>query len=227
MLIIQAETLSAKLQCRPKMQCKGKVPKIRVARPDAEIAFCKETGILYFEARCGKLGTALLGKLCCPGELLFLELSAHVPESAKRPDASPDERCGPTDDIAGLSVDGENQDGTESGHRHGANAPEKTEAAQHGAEDVASFVATVQGFAVCSASAAVNTNYVFDHGVDAGAELGAFGNAGDAAWGADLEVAANVYQEEFHGEGVEHGWYWHSDETERWVFTDGATAKSC
>ena len=174
----------------------SKFQRIKIASPDcaraAEIMPVQSTPKLYFQARCGILGTALLGHLCCPGDLLFFELPAHVPESAKRPDTSPDERCGPANDIAGLSVDGENQDSTESGHCHGTNTPEETETTEHGAEDMAGFVAAVQGFAVLGASATVDTDDVFDHGVNTRTELGAFGNTGDTAWCGDLEVAADV-----------------------------------
>ena len=151
-----------------------------------------------------QLGATLLRHLLGPGDLLLLELPADIPESSQGPDASPNERRRPADDIASLGVDGEDQDGAESGHGHGADAPEESEATQHGAEDVAGFVAAVESFAVFGASGAVHADNVLDHGVDSGSELGAFGNAGDAARGGDLEVAAYVDKEELDGEGVQH-----------------------
>ena len=69
---------------------------------------------------------------------------------------------------------------------------------------MAGFVAAVEGFAVVGSASAIYTNDVFDHGVDSGSELGAFGDAGDAAWGGDLEVAAEVDEKEFNSEGVQH-----------------------
>jgi hypothetical protein len=151
-----------------------------------------------------QLGATLLRHLLGPGDLLLLQLPADIPESSQSPDASPHERRGPADDIASLGVDGEDQDGAERGHGHGADAPEESEAAQHGAEDVAGFVAAVEGFAVFGAAGTIYTDDVFDHGVDSGSQLGAFGNAGDAAGSGDLEVAAYVDEEELDGEGVQH-----------------------
>jgi hypothetical protein len=151
-----------------------------------------------------RLGAALLRNLFGPGDLLLLQLPADIPESRQGPDASPYEWRGPANDITSFGVDGEDQDGAESGHGHGADAPEEAEATQHGAEDVAGFVAAVEGFAVFGAAGAVYADDVFDHGVDSGSELGAFGNAGDAARGGDLEVAAYVDEEELDGEGVQH-----------------------
>jgi hypothetical protein len=151
-----------------------------------------------------QLGATLLRHLLGPGDLLLLQLPADIPESSQGPDASPNERRRPADDIASLGVDGEDQDGAESGHGHGADAPEESEAAQHGAEDVAGFVAAVESFAVFGAAGAVHADNVFDHGVNSGSELGAFGDAGDATWGRDLEVAANIDKEELDGEGVQH-----------------------
>jgi len=151
-----------------------------------------------------QLGATLLRNLRGPGDLLLLQLPADIPESSHGPDASPDEGRSPANDVASFGIDGENQDSAEGGHGHGADTPEQAEATQHGAEDVTGFVATVEGFAVFGAAGAVYTNDVFDHRVDSRSQLGAFGDAGDAAGRADLEVAAYVDKEELDGEGVQH-----------------------
>jgi hypothetical protein len=151
-----------------------------------------------------QLGATLLRHLCGPSDLLLLQLPADIPESGQSPDSSPHERRSPPNNITSFGVDGEDQDSAESGHGHGADAPEEAKTTQHGAEDVAGFVAAVEGFAVFGSAGAVHTDDVFDHGVNSRSELGAFGNAGDAAWCADLEVAAYVDEEKFDGEGVQH-----------------------
>jgi hypothetical protein len=171
------------------------------------------------------LSSTLLGDLFCPRDLLLLELPAHVPESGQCPDTSPDERCGPANDIASFSIDGEDQNGAKSRHGHCSNAPEKTETTQHGAEDMTGFVAAVEGFAVLGSAGTVYTNDVFDHGVNSRAELGTFGDARNSARSGNLEQTAHVDKEKFHSEDEQHGWDWHGDETERRVLTNGATAE--
>jgi hypothetical protein len=173
------------------------------------------------------LSTTLLSHLRRPSNLLLFELPAHIPESSQRPDTSPNEGCGPANDISSLSINSENQNRAQSSHAHRTNTPEEAETTQHSAEDVAGFVAAVESFTVLGAASAVDANDVFDHGVDSWSELGAFGNAGDTARGGDLEVAANIDEEEFHGEGVEHAWDGHGDEAKGRVFADGAAGRGC
>lgn len=52
-----------------------------------------------------------------------------------------------------------------------------------------SFITSVQSFSVCGTAAPVYGYDVFDDAVDAGTELSAFGDGGDAAGGWILEVA--------------------------------------
>jgi hypothetical protein len=172
-----------------------------------------------------RLGATLLRHLLRPSDLFLLQLPADIPESGQSPDASPHERRSPANDIASFGIDSEDQDGAERGHGHGADTPEQTKTTQHGAEDVAGFVAAVEGFAVFGSAGAVDADNVFDHWVDSRSELGAFGNARDAARGADLEVAAYVDEEELDGKDVQHGWDGHGDKAEGWVFADGATGR--
>lgn len=148
------------------------------------------------------LSSTLLRHLFGPGKLLLFQLPLRVPEGSKRPNTSPNKRSSPSDDISGLCVDSEDEDSAHDSHAHRADTPEQTKTAEHGAEDVAGFVAPVKGFAVFGSTSAVHTDDVLDHGVDAGSELSAFGNRRNATRSWDLKVSADVDEQELYGERV-------------------------
>ena len=84
------------------------------------------------------------------------------------------------------------------------------------------LVAAVQGLPKVGAAAAVDGDDVFDDGVDSWAELGAFGDGGDADRGGKLEVPHYVDDQEFGAEGVEHACLWHGEEADGGVGGDRA-----
>lgn len=135
---------------------------------------------------------SLRSDLLRPHDPLLLQLALDVPEGQRRPDAGPDERHRPADDVRGVLADGEDEDRADHRGALGAHRPEDAQAPQHGAEDVARLVAAVKGLAEGRAARAVDGADVLDQAVDARPQLRALWDRRDSTRGGDLEVSGDV-----------------------------------
>jgi len=126
------------------------------------------------DLRLAKVDGPLLG--------LMLETASSIPESAQCPDASPDERNGPADDIGSILLNGEDKGSDHSSCDLTTNTPEQSQAVKHLTEVVAGFVSGVESLAEFDVTAAVDCNDILDDPVNSRAELGASRHRRDTEW---------------------------------------------
>ena len=136
-----------------------------------------------------------------PVFLFKSDAALDVPEGAKRPDSSPDERYGPADHVGSILLESEDESSDNSGCKLTTDTPEQSQSVEHLAEVVAGFVSGVESLAEFDVTAAVDCNDILDDPVDSRAELRPSRHGRDTERGGDLEETHGILNDQFRTKG--------------------------
>jgi len=149
--------------------------------------------------------------------VFLLEAPLHPRDRESGPEACPDERESPSNNVGSVSVDGKYDGNGDCSTDDGANGPEKGQTVKHLAEGFAGLVAEVQSLAELGATRAVHSADVLDVGVDSRSEGSADGERRNPARGWDTPDAEDIDQEKFHADGEDHGGCGNGQQSDGWV----------
>ena len=157
------------------------------------------------------------------GPLFELEFqtSLHPSERNGRPDAGPQKRHSPADNICRISFEGEDKNRDDDGRQFGTNSPEECQSVQHLPEVVAGLISGVELLAELDIASTVDGNNVFNDPVDTRTQLGTGGHGRDAERRWEAEDAHTILDDHLGAEDVEEGCDGHGEETDGRVVGDG------